>query len=320
MIIDLHTHMWSGLEQLGRELAGRLRMRRPDRFGQLDAGAAQHERAMSCVNASVVIGFRSERMRAHVPSELIAEFIRRDPQKRVGICGIDPLAQTGHDALDELSRAVDLGLSGVSISPACQGFHPAHSAAMRIYERCAELALPLFVINIEPFTPAAVLEFGRPTLWEEVALAFPTLRILIGGLGHPWIEETLVMLSKHENVFADVAGVASRPWQLYNALLSATSFGVMDKLMFGSGFPFENPAKAIEAIYSVNSYSHGTQMPSVPRSLLRNIVERDSLAALGIEHELSHSQRQPAAAEDELHPELIQVLGRRPATRSGHGS
>jgi hypothetical protein len=62
--------------------------------------------------------------------------------------------------------------------------------------------------------------------------------------------------------------------------------GVMEKLLFGSGFPFDTPVGAIEALYSVNSYSHGTQLPSVPRSQIRGIVERDSLACLGIETDL----------------------------------
>jgi predicted TIM-barrel fold metal-dependent hydrolase len=299
MIIDLHTRIWSNLEQLGRETADRLRLRRTDRLGRLDAGPIQHEQAMACVDASLVLGFRSERLKAHIPSELIAEFVRRDPHKRIGICGIDPLSG---DAMDQLEQAVDLGLSGVTLSPACQGFHPAHSAAMRIYERCAEHNMPLLVVNIEPLTASAVLEFARPALWDEVASAFPNLRIVIGQLGHPFVDETLVMLSKHEHLFADIAGIASRPWQLYNALLSATSFGVMDKLLFGSGFPFETPTKAIEALYSVNGYSHGTNMPTIPRSLLRGIVERDSLGCLGIDHEVQHRHTQ--SNEEYLHPEL----------------
>ena len=93
----------------------------------------------------------------------------------------------------------------------------------------------------------------------------------------------MVLLGKHANVWADISLVASRPWQLYNALLNASSFQVMDKLFFGSGFPGETPAKTIEALYSVNAFSHGTQLPAVPRSLIRGIVERDTLTCLGID-------------------------------------
>jgi predicted TIM-barrel fold metal-dependent hydrolase len=175
---------------------------------------------------------------------------------------------------------------------------------MRVYERCAELEMPLFVTNVEPLTAGAILEFGRPSLWDEVAQAIPSLPIVIGHMGHPWVDETLVMLGKHENLFADIAGVASRPWQLYNALLSASSMGVMDKLLFASGFPFDTPAKVIESVYSVNAYSHGTQMPATPRSQIRSIVERDALKRLGIELEIA-TQPELMTIETGLASELL---------------
>jgi predicted TIM-barrel fold metal-dependent hydrolase len=130
-----------------------------------------------------------------------------------------------------------------------------------------------------------LLEFGRPAAWDEVARTFPSLPIVIGEFGFPWIDETMVLLGKHARVYAEVSGVVSRPWQLFNALLSAASLGVMDRLLFGSGFPFEAPAKAIEQLYSVNTIAIGTQLPSVSRAAVRAIVERDALRILGIEHE-----------------------------------
>ena len=58
--------------------------------------------------------------------------------------------------------------------------------------------------------------------------------------------------------------------------------GITDKLLFASGWPAETPAKAIETIYSVNGFSHGTQLPSIPRPELRSIVERDLPTVLGM--------------------------------------
>ncbi len=307
MIIDLHTYVWSSPEQLGEELARRLRTSPPGGSGRLDASPTAHDRSMSCVDGSMVLGFRSDRLEARIPNEFIAEFASKDPRRRVGAAGIDPMSD---DALDEVERTVGWGLVGVSLSPACQGFHPCHSAALRVYERCEALSLPLFVTQgvparvgpgpEAPLSANAVLEFARPGPWDEVAGAFPNLPIVIGRLGYPWIDETLVLLGKHRNVYADISGVASRPWQLYNALLSASSLGVMDKLLFGSGFPGDSPAKVIEALYSVNTYSQGTPLPSVPRSLIRGIVERDSLGCLGIDSEICPRQGQPAVQEEPL--------------------
>ena len=112
-----------------------------------------------------------------------------------------------------------------------------------------------------------------------------------------WVEETLLLLDKHKNIWADISGVVSRPWQLYNALLSASSFGVMDRLLFGSGFPFETPAKAIESLYSVNAFSQGTQLPAVPRSQIRAVVERDATACLGMDTIITP---RPTPVEDDM--------------------
>ena len=262
---------------------------------------------MTCVGAAAVLGFRSDRLGACIPNEYIAEFVAKDPRRRVGVAGIDPMAE---DALDGVEQAANLGLAAVTVSPACQGFHPSHSVAMRIYERCAELGLPLLVTNDHPLSPSIVLEFGRPLLWDEVARSLSGWPIVITGLGYPWIDETLVLLAKHDNVYADVAGVASRPWQLYNVLLNALSFGVMDKILFGSGFPFESPAKAIETMYMVNSFSHGTQLPSIPRALIRRIVERNSLECLGIECEAGTAVTVDTTENAGLAPRRSHAAGR----------
>lgn len=280
MIIDVRTYVWSSLDQLGREVAGKLRQRAAERFEQYEGVMGAHDRAMTCVDATFVLGFRSERLGARVPNELVAGFVAAAPRRRLGVGGIDPMSS---DALAQVRSCPELGLVGVTVSPACQGFHPAHSTAMRVYERCADLNLPVFVTLLEPLTANAMLEFGRPALWDEVAQAFPNLPIVFGGFGYPWIDETLMMLAKHPRLFADISAVARRPWQLYNALLSASGLGVMDKLLFGSGFPFDTPESAIENMYSVNAHSHGTQLPSVPRSQIRGIIERDALACLGID-------------------------------------
>lgn len=300
MIIDLHTHVWASLDQLGNEAAKRVRKQNAQGHTQIDGSPAAHERAAACVAGTVVLGFRADRLGARIPNEFIAEFVAKNPFRRVGVAGIDPMSA---DCLDQIEVAVSLGLVGVAVSPVSQGFHPAHSAAMPIYERCADLGLPLFVTRQEALTADAVLEFARPGPWDEIARAFPMLPIVISEVGHPWIDETLLLVGKHEHVYADISGIASRPWQLYNMLLSASSYGVMSKLLFGSGFPYNTPARTIEALYMLNAYSHGTQLPSIPRASIRAIIEQDSLTCLGIDAEIASPPLEP----DGEHTESLTV-------------
>lgn len=281
MIIDTLTRAWHSPDQLGMELAEAVR-RSAGGIGQVpvDGTIGAHSRETACESITLVHGFRSEALGAHVPNEFVADHVRRHPDRMLGIAGIDPLAP---DALDELDRARSLGLVGVSISPSAQGFHPAHSSAMRLYERCERMGLPVFAARPGRSTPSAILEFDRPAAFDEVMRSFPRLRLVLGEIGFPWVDEALALMSKHAGVFAETSGIVSRPWQLYGVLLSASSLGVIDRVLFGSGFPFERPASAVETIFSLNSYALGTPLPAIPRAALRGIVERDAIAALGIQ-------------------------------------
>jgi predicted TIM-barrel fold metal-dependent hydrolase len=101
-------------------------------------------------------------------------------------------------------------------------------------------------------------------------------------MGYPWVEECVVMLGKHPNIYADISSLLHRPWQAYNALLSAYQYGVIDKLLFGSDFPYTQATAAIESLYRINQLVTGTNLPTVPRPHLAAIVERDTLALLGL--------------------------------------
>ena len=96
------------------------------------------------------------------------------------------------------------------------------------------------------------------------------------------MEETIVLLEKHPNVYAEISWLLHQPWKAHQALLSAYQCHVMDKLMFGSGFPFAPASLGIETLYSINHLCQGTNLPMIPREQLRGIVERDALTLLGV--------------------------------------
>lgn len=279
MIIDAHTHFWQSPEQLGPALIAALRRRRGERWTALDASPRAHAEAIEPVGAAFVLGLNSRLLEAEVPNASLAEYVGKQPERLVGFAGVDP---TAPDAVGELERLPAMGLAGVTIGPAWQDFHPADTRAMRFYETCEGLGLPVIVQGGTWLAAEAKLEYARPYLFDEAARTFPALKLIISGCGLPWAEETYALVAKHDHVFTDLAGLCERPWQLYNMLLEAHQIGVTDRLLFGSGFPWTTPGEAIETIYSLNRYAHGTALPSIPREKLRMIVERDTLGALGL--------------------------------------
>ena len=290
MIVDTNTRCWSSSNQLGPQASAVIRRSNGEHWLRSDHGPDALIDQLSCVDVALVHGFRSQMLGAHIPNEFIAELVERHPSRLIGIAGIDPLVQ---DSKRELESALELGFAGISIAPSMQGLHPTHSSAMQIYEACEEKKLPVMVSRPEIGIPQSVLEFDRPLAWDEVARTFPKLKIVISGVGFPWVDETLLLLQKHENVFADLSFLTRNPWATWNALLNAQALGasttnIMDRLLFASGWPAQGPAEAIERLYSLNTFSQGSNLPTIARSIIHSIIERDTLTALGIDRPAAH--------------------------------
>jgi uncharacterized protein len=311
MIVDCHTHIWQSPEQLGqldlgdlpRAPRGRMtttgspsgsalvpassslaRLNAAGRSLWRSTPAADpdhHWASSNAVDKSFVLAFKSRYLKAEIPNRYVADYCNRNPEKLIGFAGIDP---TERAAVTELRIAkTELRLRGITMSPANQDFHPTDSRAMKVYAEAERMGMPILFHPAGQFTEASKLEFARPYLLDEVARTFPRLRMIIAQMGQPWVDETMVMLAKHQHVFADVTGLLSRPWQAYNAMVSANQYGVIDKLLFGSDFPYTSATECIETLYSLNQIAQGTNLPVVPRESLRGIVERDAISLLGLE-------------------------------------
>jgi predicted TIM-barrel fold metal-dependent hydrolase len=290
MIVDCHTHIWQTPEQLGQgSLGQRPAALRPARLGgdtlslwrSVPAADPDHHWAQSAtVDRSIVLGFKSSYLRAEIPNRFVADYVRRSPDKLIGFAGIDPTQRT---AVDELrSSKVLLGLRGLTLSPANQDFHPTDSRAMRIYAEAERLKMPVVIHPCSANSPAGKMEYSRPFLLDEVARTFPGLKLIISQVGYPWVDEAVLLLTRHANVFADVSGILAKPWMAYNVLVAAYQAGVFPKLLFGSDFPYTNATECIEALYSLCAIVQGTHLPLVPRQAVAELINRDALTLLGI--------------------------------------
>ena len=297
MIVDCFTHTWETDERLGSLLGenGRRLGLGPTQADRHVASAARHLEASKPIDVAFVLGFKSVYLGAEISNDAVAAYVRTHPDRLVGFAGIDPSDPRG--GVQELERArAELGLKGVTVAPAAQGVHPANSQAMLIYAEAARRGLPVLFHSGVTITSATRLEYAQPVLLDEVAREHPTLKIIVAHMGFPWVRETLVLLAKHPNVYADLSWLLRQPWETYQALLAASQFGVMDKLLFGSGFPASSASECIESLLSLNQLVHGTNLPNIPREQLRQIVERDALTLLGIEGPRRGS---PAAATED---------------------
>lgn len=259
MIVDCHTHI---------------------NFAT-DIETSEHLEASQTVDACIVLA--SPEGPSEEDNKKLSEYVTKHSEKMVGFAVVEP-TQDKINAKN-LTSIAKLGLKGAILYCCRCGFHPAHSRAMRFYESAQELGLPVFFHNGDvTLKPEAVLEYAQPFLLDEVARTFPELKIVIGSMGMPFLEQTLSMVAKHKNVYADLTIRPSNIWQIYNTVVAAHERGVMDKLLFGSGFPYGHAGQCIETLLGFNMLLADTNLPTVPRGNIRSIIERNTLELLGIEH------------------------------------
>jgi len=259
MIVDCHTHIRC--------------------VGNDNLDLSDHLESAQVVDKCIVLAGSDgppDQVNAH-----LSEYVARYEHKMVGFALFNPLADAS--STKNLKAVTEkLGLKGLVIYCSYYGFHPAHTLAMRLYESALELNLPVFFHNMLS-GPQGILEYAQPFLLDEVARTFPDLKIVIGSMGAPFCEQTLCLLARHKNVYADLSIKPGNSWSVYNTVVSAYEQGVMDKLLFGSAFPAARAQQCIETLLGFNKILGGPNLPKVPRENMQDIIERETLKVLGIE-------------------------------------
>lgn len=276
---NIHAHVWDPERHIGaktRAEADRSRggpMDLSTDFDDLMADGEHFER-------TVVFGLKARLTGYWVPDDYVADFVARAPHRLVGFACCDP---TEDGALEELRVGIEeLGLVGVKMAPMYAGFDPRDRRCHPIYAYCQEQGLPILYHSGTTFNAAAPLGFSRPWLFDEVAIRYPELRMVLAHVGHPFADECLVVIRKHPHVYADISALFYRPWQFYNMLISAQEYLVTGKLLFGTDYPFTRAEESIAGLRNANAVIGQSGLPQVTRETIQGILERDAFQLLGI--------------------------------------
>jgi len=278
-MVDCHTHLWKA-EDWSEEMEREATIAR-GAPAQIDIAEADHWAAMAAVDRAIVFGFHSRHLGLVVPNERVRAYVAQHPEKLIGFACLDP-----HEPgmIDEMERCfLRDGFRGLKLAPIYQNYHPMDPRMQPVYAFCQRHAIPVLIHQGTTFPRRAPLKYALPIQVEDIALEYPDLKIVIAHMGHPWVEDAVVLIRKQPNVFSDISALYYRPWQFYNALMLAQEYGCGHKLLMGSDYPFTTPADTIAALRNVNHITGGSGLPKITEKLTEGIIERDTVRLLGLE-------------------------------------
>src|SRR4051812_34151140 len=186
-----------------------------------------------CINyvSPDVMGFTRE------VNDWIANFTRDHRDRLLPVGSVNPLHESS--AGDEIRRILDLGIAMIKIHPPHQLFSPnAYRNELPqladVYRECEARRVPVMFHTGTSVFPGARNVYADPMPIDDVAVDFPSLKIILAHAGRPLHGETAFFLARrHRNVMLDVSGIPPKSLLRYVPRLSDIS----DKVLWGTDWP-----------------------------------------------------------------------------------
>ncbi len=167
-----------------------------------------------------------------------------DPGRYKGLMGINPFHKM--EGVKALERAVTQhGFIGAQLHHYGYGLRPDDKAFFPFYAKCVELDVPL-LIQMGHSAELMPSDVGRPIYLDEIALFFPTLKIVAGHTGWPWCEEMIAMAWKHEHIYISTSAHLPKYWD--KKLVQFMNSRGKGKVMFGTDFPVLTHAASVAEV------------------------------------------------------------------------
>ncbi len=281
MIVDIHSHFFTYPDHFTPDFVTQARRARNGVEVDLTVRWHEYEATAAGCRWTVVFGGKAKLAGVWVPDQQVASYVGQHPDRLVGFLSVDP-TQPGWQ--DELTAGhQDLKLKGIKLLPMYAGFDPNSPHLDYLWQYATKHGLPVLLHTGTTFIDKAPLEYTKPYLIDNVARRFPDVKIIMAHLSHPYEGECAVVIRKHANVYADCSALHYRPFQLYHSLMLVQEYGVWDKVLFGTDYPFTTVEASVNGIRQLNDMLEGTHLPRLDADAIERMIERDTFKLLGIQ-------------------------------------
>jgi predicted TIM-barrel fold metal-dependent hydrolase len=286
MIIDTHVHA-GRLEHWDLKIFGTILEPYGTSVKVLDLDPVVTVKKMeeAGIDKACLLALDAPAHNTHIPNEYVAGIVQEFPEKFIGFASVDP--HKGKHAADELEYAYKvLGMRGLKLGGIYQMYHPADPIAFPVYAKAQELGMPIVFHQAWTRMREAPMKWMHPELLDDVALAFPDLRIILAHIGIPWQVEALHLAAKQPNVYVDISardavGYGGGLVQLFRDLVLARNLMIMDKVFFGSDFPWTDPVTYLEQVRNINQFGAKVDESPLTSEEIKMITGDNALKMLG---------------------------------------
>jgi uncharacterized protein len=280
VIIDVHSHFWQGDRDLSPDFRAQAKRAKGGIDFDLTVRYEDYRASAPPDVRTIVFGGKAKLSGVWVDDKYVAEYVAAHSDTLIGFLSVDPTQPGWERELRDGHE--ELGLKGIKLLPMYAGFSPDDERLDPIWKHAAKHRLPVLLHTGTTFIGQARLDYTLPRLLDVVATRHPEVRIILAHLSHPYEGECVVTIRKHPNLFADISALHYRPFQFYHSLMLVQEYGVWDKVLFGTDYPFTTVNATINGLRSMNRMLEGTNLPRLDEKKIEAMIARDSLSLLGI--------------------------------------
>ncbi|MBM3725294.1 MAG: amidohydrolase [Acidobacteria bacterium] len=281
MVVDVHSHFWRYPEHFSDDFRSQARRARGDQEVDLTVRWEEYHASATACHKTVVFGGKARRAGLWVPDHAIRAYADEHPGQLIPFLSLDPTQPGWRDEMEEGHR--NLRMRGIKLMPMYAGFDPGSAELDDLWSYAARHALPVLLHTGTTFISQAPLDCTLPRLLDRVAMRFPEVYMILAHLGHPYEGDCVATIRKHPNLYADVSALHYRPFQLYHSLMLVQEYGVWNKLLFGSDYPFTTVDASIAGMRALNNMLEGTALPRLNMEKMEAMLQRETTALLGLE-------------------------------------
>ncbi len=280
MIVDCHSHFFRYPAHFTDSFRDQAKRARRGVEVDLTVHWEDYARGATLASKTVVFGGKAKLSGLWVPDADVAAYAAAHPDNLIPYLSVDPTQPGWQDELVQGHR--DFKMRGIKLLPMYAGFLPQDRRLDHLWWYATRHQLPVLLHTGTTFVAQAPLEYTLPRHLDEVATRWPDVKIIAAHIGHPYEGECVVTIRKHPNVYADCSALHYRPFQLYHSLMLVQEYGVWDKILFGSDYPFTTVDASVDGMRKLNDMLAGTALPRLDMDKMEEMFHRDTLGILGI--------------------------------------